>query len=128
MHSSLTAPDSQWLIRAAVLCSYLHPPAPGFLDPALQNNMRVCVSVCVHVCELAALKPEPGRAWWGESRPIHRHKDIINQIGKWFEKPPLEHCVLAFGCYGNSKCLSTFVCVCVRCVQCRYKKSQMSHK
>lgn len=112
--SSLTVPDSQWLIRAAVLCSYLHPPAPTFLDPAPKT---ICVCVCVCVRQLAALRPESGQARGavgkreGESRPIHRHKDIINQIGKWFEKPPLVHCVLAFGCYSNSKFVPSVVSV-----------------
>lgn len=72
---------------------------PGLSPP---NNMcvfvPVCLCACVHVCVPAALRPEPGQAQGvvreGESRPIHRHKDIINQIGKWFEKLSLEHCVL----------------------------------
>lgn len=37
----------------------------------------------------------------GESGPVHWHEDIINQIGKWFEKPPPEHSMLVIRCYSN---------------------------
>lgn len=114
MRSSLTIPDSQWLISAAALRSFLHPPAPSFPDPA-PKQYAICVCVCV--CGLCvgnstSLRPGMGQAR-GESRPIHRHKDIINQIGKWFEKLPLEHCVLVSCYYRNTAFVTTFVSVCL---------------
>lgn len=92
-----------------------HPPR----RPPLSNNQCVCWCVCVSVSWLHS-----GQSWdrhrgrrggaQGESRPIHRHKDIINQIGEWFEKPPLEHCVLVIGHHGNFTFAAMFATECAR--------------